>query len=111
MPTYRQFDVVVVPFPFVDLPVRKLRPALILSRPEFHERDGHAILAMITSARRSRWSSDIVLGEIDPTGLVHPSVVRFKVFTLETALIRRAIGRLGGNDAAIVAAALHKAVG
>jgi mRNA interferase MazF len=111
MPTYRQFDVVVVPFPFVDLPVQKLRPALLLSRPEFHEADGHAILAMVTSANRSHWSSDIVLREIGPTGLVHPSVVRFKVFTLATAIIRRAIGRLGGSDAASVATALHKAMG
>ena len=29
--TYRQFDVVVVPFPFTDVEASKRRPALILS--------------------------------------------------------------------------------
>jgi len=48
-------DVVVVPFPFSDLPIAKPRPALVISPAASNERGGTTLLAMITTAAgRSR---------------------------------------------------------
>lgn len=43
------FDVVVVPFPFMDRPAVKRRPAVVVSSTEFNKVHEGKILAMITS--------------------------------------------------------------
>jgi hypothetical protein len=50
--------VVIVPFPFVDTPVAKPRPALVLSDAGFNCANEHSVLAMITRATHTRWPSD-----------------------------------------------------
>ena len=50
-------DVVVVPFPFVDKPKTKKRPALVLSNLDFNK-SGHTILAMITTKQHPSWPGD-----------------------------------------------------
>lgn len=99
-------DVVVVPFPFVDRPIAKRRPALVLSRESFNAGNGHSILAMITTAARTNWPSDIELSGHTDAGLDHRSVVRWKLFTLPNELIVRQLGRLARRDrTAVVRAA------
>ena len=99
-------DVVVVPFPFVDRPITKRRPALVLSGELFNAGNGHSILAMITTAARTNWPSDIELSARADAGLDHRSVVRWKLFTLPNDLIVRQLGKLAGKDkAAVVRAA------
>lgn len=102
-----RFDIVVVPFPFVDSVKTKPRPALVLSSGAFNRVNRHTVLAMITRATHSRWPSDRTLGSLEPTGLRDPSVVRFKVFTLDNRILQRRIGHLGDDDARDCAAALH----
>jgi mRNA-degrading endonuclease toxin of MazEF toxin-antitoxin module len=97
--TFEQFEVVVVPFPFVDSTRRKPRPALALSSRAFGHADGHSILAMITRGVTTRWPSDHPIDDLGPTGLRHPSVVRWKIFTLDNRVISRRIGRLAAPDA------------
>jgi hypothetical protein len=67
----------------------------------------------------SRWSrarripagpSDHDIEELGPTGLRDPSVVRFKIFTLDNRILQRRIGRLGDSDAGGCAAALEAAL-
>jgi mRNA interferase MazF len=98
-------DVVVVPFPFVDLPVAKNRPALVLSSSHFNEANGHTVLVMITTAARSSWPSDHSISDISSAGLTHPSSIRWKLFTLPNRLILRAVGELGASDSRTIAAA------
>jgi mRNA interferase MazF len=102
-----RFDVVVVPFPFVDAAKSKPRPALVLSGDAFNRRNGHTVLAMITRATHTQWRSDHRIGDLLPTGLRDASVVRFKVFTLDNRILQRRIGRLGDDDAQGFAAALR----
>ena len=104
--TFERFDVVVVPFPFVDAARTKPRPALILSNDGFNRENGHSVLAMITRATHTRWRSDHTIEELRKTGLRDPSVVRFKIFTLDNRILQRRIGRLGDNDARGCAAAV-----
>jgi mRNA interferase MazF len=99
--------VVVVPFPFVDAPVTKRRPTVVITASRFNESNGHAVLAMITTAARSRWPSDLPIEHLDEAGLSRSCVVRWKVFTLPNELIARQIGSLAGEDRAAFDTALR----
>ena len=91
-------DVVVVPFPFVDIAAEKRRPSIVLSRQAFNETNGHSICAMITTAARTIWPSDITIVDLDAAGLPRSCVVRFKLFTLPNAIILRRAGKLAEQD-------------
>jgi mRNA interferase MazF len=109
---FEQWQVVVVPFPFTDRPVRRRRPALVVSRPDaLGNPIGHSVLAMITSAGHSSWPLDVRVSDVDRAGLPAPSVVRMKLFTLDDRLVERSIGQLAQADATPVAAALARLFG
>ncbi|MGI8509009.1 MAG: type II toxin-antitoxin system PemK/MazF family toxin [Gemmatimonadaceae bacterium] len=92
-----RWDVVVVPFPFIDRVATKRRPALVLSSAEFNA-SGHCVLAMITSAAHASWPSDVNITNTIVAGLRDRSIVRWKVFTLDTRLVLRRAGALVGPD-------------
>lgn len=98
-------DVVIVPFPFLDQSVAKRRPALVLSGADFNGDNGQSILAMITTASRSSWPWDVEIKHPVEAGLLHKSVLRWKLFTMPNDLILRRLGGLGEADRASVAAA------
>ena len=106
MTRYEPGDVVEVPFPFVDLPIRKRRPAVVMGcLPEV------VVLAMVTSAKRSLWPSDVPLRDWGKAGLRAPSVVRLKAFSIEPEVILATRGVLSIRDRASVAAALRVNLG
>jgi mRNA interferase MazF len=111
MTSYKPGDVVEVPFPFIDLPVRKWRPALVLSSEVMQREQGVVILAMITSAKRNKWNSDVSLQEWQQAGLKAPSIVRWKIFTFESALIQSRRGSLTSEDKSRVSTSFQKVVG
>lgn len=94
---FEPLDVVVVPFPFTDRRGTKRRPALIVSSAIFNRTHEQSILAMITSAGGD-WSSDVAIQGWRPAGLNVPCKVRFKLFTLDNALIVRKLGTLSKQD-------------
>ena len=107
MPTYSQFDVVVVPFPFTDRASTKKRPALVMSdRNTF--KVNKSILAMITTANHSPWSLDTIIKELDSTGLNAPSKIRFKLFTLDNNLIVKKVGSLSQYDRTVIRVRMKK---
>lgn len=99
-------DVVRVPFPFVDSGQTKYRPALVLSAKPFNDTHGHAIMAMLTSAKHSKWPTDIPIADHGKAGLPSPSVVRFKLFALDHRLVANSIGKLSATDWQAVQATL-----
>ena len=105
---YEFCDVVVVPFPFVEKVYSKRRPALVISSSRFNSQHEQIILSMITTARHSKWNSDVVLTDYEPANLVIGSKVRFKLFTLEKLKIVRRIGHLSSVDEANVTAQIDK---
>lgn len=106
--SFEAFNVVVVPFPFTDRSTAKRRPALVLSSAEaFNQPTGHAVLAMITSARNSAWPLDTEIQDLDSAGLPSTSIVRMKLFTLDERLIIRQAGHLGGDDRSRVTRSLQ----
>jgi len=97
--TYKAFDIVVVPFPFVDSEKSKRRPAVVLSSAtHFNNKIDHSIMAMITSARNEPWPLDYLIDDLKSTGLSKPSLVRMKFFTLDHRLILEKIGKLSKKD-------------
>ena len=107
--TYEAFDVVVVPFSFTDRATSKRRPALVLSDAQaFNGQVGHAVLAMITSAKNSDWSLDVEIEDLDAAGLPSASIIRMKLFTLDGQLIIRKAGSLAAPDRRRVLEALGR---
>jgi mRNA interferase MazF len=98
MPTYKQFDVVVVPFPFTDRTATKKRPALVLSSEPFNSGIGHSVMAMITTASHSVWPLDVDIANLGDAGLKAPSIIRMKLFTIDHQLIQKLIGHLSLHD-------------
>ena len=107
--TFRQFEVVKVPFPFTDRTAIKTRPALILSNEKlFNLKVGHSLLAMITSAKNSVWPLDINIIDLKIAGLPAASIVRMKLFTLDHRLIIDTLGKLSHQDVINVKNALNR---
>lgn len=100
------FETVVVPFPFTDKAAAKKRPALVLSMESFN-RQGHTVMAMITTRDHRPWPGDCAIEELESAGLRVPCIVRPKLFTLDNRLILRRLGRLGTGDAEKVKTALR----
>jgi mRNA interferase MazF len=106
MPTFDAFDVVSVPFPYTDRPVRQRRPALIVSAPSYEQETGLVWVAMITAAENRSWRHDVALSDPKRAGLSIPSVVRpAKIATIEAAQAAR-IGVIGTSERRAVRAAL-----
>lgn len=101
--TFERFTVVRVPFPFTDRNATKNRPALVLSDAgAFNEPAGHSVMAMITSQGNAPWPLDCPIDDLKAAGLPAPSLVRFKLFTLDHRLVRGELGKLSASDAATV---------
>ncbi len=99
--TFDLYDVVKVPFPFTDIKMSKIRPALILSSAKhFNAKIGHSVMAMITSVKPGQelWPADVLIGNLQSAKLPVPSVIRFKIFTLDHRLILGRIGSLAQTD-------------
>lgn len=108
-----QGDVVLVPFPFADLPGRKMRPAVIVSAdPQAPE----LILAFITSVltNRSPRGAEVELPRRNPefpvTGLKADSLIRLdKLVTLSSSVVSRRLGKVGPVTKSTIAAMLRRA--
>lgn len=109
---FERFAVLRVPFPFTDRAATKNRPALVLSdAAAFNGPAGHSVLAMITSAANAPWPLDCPLADLAAAGLPAPSLVRFKLFTLDHRLVRGQLGRLAAADAGRVEDSLRRLLG
>ena len=104
--SFRAFDVVIVPFPYIDRLAEKRRPALVVSSAAL-AKFGVLWVAMITSAANDPWACDVPIADLDRAGLPVDSVVRpAKIACIEPGRIVRRAGTLGDGDASRVATRL-----
>lgn len=104
---YNQFDILVVPFPFVDSPKSKPRPVVIVTKEAFHEQNAHCVAAMITTASHSQWCGDTLITDLAMAGLHCRSYIRLKLFTLDRRIGARKIGTLSQIDRQSLSAILR----
>jgi mRNA-degrading endonuclease toxin of MazEF toxin-antitoxin module len=111
MTGFERWDVITALFPFTESVARKPRPVLVISRGEFNRAHGHLVGCMITTGARSSWPTDHSIVDLEASGLNHPSVVRWKVFTLPFAAVGRRIGGLVQEDRDAVSAIMGRVFG
>jgi len=108
MPGFEVWDIVKVPFPYTDRPVRQRRPALVIAAGELETAHGLLWLAMITSAGNRGWPGDAAVSDLGAAGLPIPSIVRpAKVATIEARDAER-LGHLPVPDRVSVARYLRE---
>jgi len=104
------WDVIRVPFPYTNRPVRQRRPALVIAA---HDKPGmpHLLwVLMITSAANRGWSGDVPVSDIAEAGLPVESLVRTeKIATIEAG-DAEAIDRLPLADRGLVQSLLQSAI-
>jgi mRNA interferase MazF len=102
MPTYSTWDVIKVPFPYSDRPVRERRPALVVSSSDNQELHGLLWVVMITSSENRGWAGDVDVSDLRISGLPVASVVpTAKIATIESRDAVR-VGVLPAGDRATV---------
>jgi mRNA interferase MazF len=103
MPTFRQGDVVRVPFPYTDRSTRQHRPALVISDGAVGPERALLWVAMITSAANRPWPQDCAIAGYAQAGLPIASVIRpAKITTIEA----RDAQTIGAVDQATLGQAL-----
>jgi len=104
MASFEAGDVVKVPFPYTDRPIRQHRPALVIGAGDLAARHGLLWVLMITSAENRPWPGDVAIADPAAAGLPAPSVIRTaKIATIEAADATR-LGALAPAAFALVKA-------
>lgn len=110
MGNYDRYDLALTLFPFSEKQGAKVRPVAILSAASFGRANGCCICAMVTTASQTKWPSDVALLDYGEAGLRTPSVVRMKIFTIQTDRLAGRIGVFSRRDRLSLAAAVRDAL-
>lgn len=97
MISYKQGDVLLVPFPFTDQSGQKQHPAVVVSGNAYNQVHPDLIMAPITSQIRGAADETEVTGW-QAAGLLKPSVVKPILSSFEVRLVRRKLGSLSNAD-------------
>lgn len=95
--TYRQRDIVLVPFPFSDLSGQKLRPVLVLSNDRYNLKSADALVCGITTnLKTAPYSILLDLTDVEVTGtLRHISKIKADtIASLDQSTFIKVIARL-----------------
>jgi len=99
--SYKQGDVLLVPFPFTDQSTTKQRPAVVLSSEAYNLTHPDLILAPITSQFHKEHDKAI-LNEWQTAGLLKPSFVKPLLSSFDPLLVKRQLGLMSSDDLASV---------
>jgi len=111
MAIFEVWDVVKVPFPYTDRPVRQRRPALVVAAGKIEALHGLLWLVMITSAENRGWPGDVGISDLGAAGLPAPSIVRPEKISTADARDAQRLGTLTSADRKAVAAGLRAILG
>ena len=97
--TYSRGDVVVASLQFTDQVGRKTRPVLVVSSNQYNQAQNDVIVAQISSYKgHPMHIGDHLIAEWPQAGLLSPSVVRAKVFTIQKSRVTKHLGRMHSDD-------------
>ena len=110
MLTFETWDIIKVPFPYTDRPVRERRPALVVACKSIQEHHGLVWVMMITSSENQGWPGDVIVSDLKVSGLPVASIVRTaKIATIEAKESDR-IGILPTDDRVAISKHLQTAL-
>jgi len=95
MPNYSRHEVVLVHYPFSNLSGVKVRPAVIIS-PVHPSED--LIVVALTSRVTRLLPGEFVLKDWTEAKLNVPSAIKRGIYTVNSSLIIRAVGKLSASD-------------
>jgi mRNA interferase MazF len=111
MAIFEVWDIVKVPFPYTDRPVRQRRPALVVAAGEIEAAHGLLWLVMITSAENRGWPDDVSISDLHTAGLPAPSIVRAAKIATADARDAQRLGTLPVADREAVGSPLRGILG
>ena len=107
MQSFDTWDIIKVPFPYTDRPVRERRPALVVASESIQVHHGLLWVMMITSSENRGWPGDVIVSDLKVSGLPVASIVRTaKIATTEARESDR-IGVLPTDDRVAITAHLQ----
>ena len=96
---YRQWDIVLIPFPFTDLKAVKRRPGLIITPDQFNQNEQDLIIVYLTSNLKSRARfGDYRIEQWAAANLPKPSLTRMKMATISKSIVQKKLGQLHSQD-------------
>ena len=108
MHNYSKNDVILVRYPFADLPSSKVRPAVVVSAPHFSE---DVFVVPLTSKTTSLLPGEFVLGDWSGAGLNVLTAVKRGIYTVNRTLIIKKVGKLSTSDAKSLESSLREWLG
>ena len=98
---FKQWDIVLVQFPFTDFQSTKKRPALVIS-PNIYNKSDDLIIAFITSQiQQPPRPGDFVISDWKTAKLPKPSLIRMKFATITQSIVAKKLGRLNTADISV----------
>jgi mRNA interferase MazF len=95
-----QGSIVIIPFPFLDKPESKVRPALVVSNSKFNSTTDNLIVVPITSSMKDMpYSTVISKDDIAEGELLATSRIRIdKMFSLNRDLVKFCVAKLHSSS-------------
>lgn len=92
---YKQYEIVLVEFAFIDDDTKtKIRPCVIISSNSYNQETKTLLLAMITSAKKSKMWGDILIHNPRTANLKESSYLRLKFNHITDTRIIKVLGHL-----------------
>jgi mRNA interferase MazF len=91
MPNFSKHQVILVRYPFSDLSIAKVRPAVVVSAPHPSQ---DIMINPLTSKTNSLLPGEFVLTDWTGAGLNVATAVKRGIYTLHESLVIKAIGEL-----------------
>ena len=95
MPKYSKNDVVLVRYPFTDLSVAKVRPAIVVSAEHVSE---DIFIAPLTSKVAFFLPGEFLLHDWEGAGLNVPTALKSGIFSIKESLVIKSVGKLSTGD-------------
>lgn len=108
MPNYSQNEVVMVRYPFSNLSVSKVQPAVVVNAPHLSQ---DVIIVPLTSRTSGLLAGEFALADWLQAGLNVPTAVKRGLYTVHQNLIVQLIGNLSASDAASLEQSLRDWLG
>ena len=108
MPNYSKNNIILVRYPFSNLSNSKVRPAVVVSTAHVSQ---DIIIIPLTSKTAKLLSGEFVLLDWSKEGLNVPTAVKRGLYTVESRLTSKIIGKLSKVDAQKLAVSLQSWLG